>query len=313
MARKFEFDSENLGFETDNKKTKISKIILSQFVAIVFFGFAIFFGYSYFTDTPQEKNLKHQNKIIEQEFERLTSMYKYNEKNLQILEEQDYGLYQIIFGSEPPENHALSVIENVQNTNPKQLAKQNNRKLEELMLHFASTKQDFEELIQLLENNAEDIKRIPTIQPIPNTNLNLLLYGYGERLDPVYHTPNFHYGLDYNAPIGTPVFATADGVITAAGRGKREEGKIIEINHGNFTTAFHHLQSVETRTGKTVEKGELIGYVGTTGKSLIPHLHYEVRYNGKVLNPIFFMFLDLSPNEFRKMYKKTTLAGISLD
>ena len=312
MGEKFKFDTENLDFQTGNKRAKIVKIILSQFVAIVFLGFAIFFAYSYFVDTPLEKNLKHQNEIIKQEFDRITVIYAQNEKNLQTLEKQDDGLYQIMFGKEKPVNHALEIIGKIENVNPKVLTKQNNQNLIELTHHLQDSKDSFNELLLLLEN-AENIDNIPTIQPVPNPNLDLLLYGFGERLDPIYHTPDFHSGIDYGAPIGTPVFATANGVVSFAGRGKREQGIIIEINHGDYTTAYHHLESVDTRNGKSVEKGELIGYVGTSGKSLIPHLHYEIRYNGIPLNPIFFMFLELSSAEYRKLYEKSIQAGISLD
>lgn len=313
MSKKYSFDNDNFDYQKDKKSTMIIKTILTNFVGIVFLSIAVFLGLSYFTDTPQEKSLKHQNIVIEQEYDKLIVMYQKNEKNLQILEQQDFGLYQLMFGKEPASNYASNVLENYQDIRPIDLAKQNTKKLEELTSKYSANRKDFDDFIVYFEAHKENINNIPSIQPVPNSNLKLLLYGFGERLDPVYHTPDFHSGLDFNAPSGTPVFATADGVVSTAGKGKREYGKVVEINHGDYTTIYHHLREVDTRKGKSVKKGEVIGYVGTTGKSLISHLHYEVRYKGTPVNPIFFFFLDISPKGFREIYKQSTRAGISLD
>ncbi|MBN2891162.1 MAG: M23 family metallopeptidase [Bacteroidales bacterium] len=313
MSKKFKFNIDNLDFQKDSKSTHILKIVLTQFVAIVLLSIVIFLALSYFTDTPFEKNLKHQNKIIEQEYDKMIAIYKQNEINIQLLEKQDNGLYKIMFGTAPPENKKLQLIQEMQDKKPKELAKENNKKVSELFNHLSESEKGFEDLMKILEEQKEDINHIPSIQPVPNQNLNLLLYGYGERLDPVYHTPDFHSGIDFNAPSGTPVFATADGVVSKSGVGKREFGNVIEIESGDFTTVFHHLDKVSVYNGKIVKRGDLIGYVGTTGKSLVSHLHYEIRYKGEPINPIFFFFMDLTPSQFSEIFEQSTRAGISLD
>lgn len=313
MAKKFKFDIENLDFKKQSKAGRIIKIVLGQIVAIIFLAIGIFLAFSYFTDTPFEKNLKYQNKVLEQEYNTIITKYEQNEKNLQALEKQDYELYQVMFGKNPPENKTVELLKDIKDKKPIELTKINKNKLEKLYSHIGETKNNFEEILKILEENQESINTIPSIQPVPNSELNLLLYGFGQRLDPIYHTPDFHPGLDFNAPIGTPVFATANGTVKNAGRGKKEQGNIIEIKHGDFSTAYYHLDKIDTRVGKTVKRGEVIGYVGTSGKSLVSHLHYEVRYKDEPLNPIFFFFMDLTPEEFSKVYVQSTVAGISLD
>lgn len=313
MAKKFKFDVDNLDFQNESPKNKKIKNILTQFVAVVLLGIIIFFVLSYFMNTSAEKNLKYQNKIIKQEYERLLLIYEQNEKNLRVLEQQDYNLYQVMFGTLPPNNKKVQLMADIQNKKPKELLKDNKAKLHDLDEHLKDTKEEFYELMSILENQKEEIINIPSIQPVPNSNLNFLLYGYGKRLDPIYHTPNFHPGIDFSAPIGTPVFATANGVVKVAGKGKKEFGNVIEIKHGDFTTIYHHLDKVKTKKGRKVERGEIIGYVGTTGKSLVSHLHYEIRYKGEHINPIFFFFMDLTPAQFSKVYQQSVTAGISLD
>ncbi len=313
MANKFEFDQEHLDFKEKSKKYKIIKFIAIQFVGIVFVGVFIFFILSYFVDNPYEKNLKYKNKLIEKEYDKLLAFYQQNEKNLQTLEKQDYELYQVIFGKVPPQRNSSDLLHKIETENILEVTENNNKKLLELQQHLAESKADFNNIIKILENNQEEINNIPAIQPVANSNLEILLYGYGQKLDPIYRTPAFHTGIDFNVPTGTPVYATADGVVTKTGRGKKEYGLTVSIQHGKFTTVYQHLDEIKTAKGKKVKRGDVIGYAGNSGKALVSHLHYEVQYNNEHLNPIFFFFMDLAPNQFSKLYELSTRAGICLD
>lgn len=313
MANKYKFNPETFSYHNDNKFVKYSKIILTQIVAIVFLSLIIFYALSYFTDSDLEKNLKYENEILENEYNRIYSLYDQNEKNLKQLEEQDEGLYKLIFGAPKPENTAKNFVKTITDIKPKDLVKENYNRLIELENHLETTKDEYISFLNELESISTNSGNIPSIQPVPNNSLQLLIYGYGYRLDPIYRTPHFHEGIDFNAPIGTPVLATANGKVIFAGNSSRLHGKIIEIDHGDYTTHYFHLSETNVRRGQEIERGEIIGYVGTTGKSLIPHLHYEIRYNDEPVNPIFYFFLELSPGNFNNMYKKSITAGISLD
>jgi murein DD-endopeptidase MepM/ murein hydrolase activator NlpD len=313
MANKYKFDPNSLDYQEDTLFSKILKALLTQFVTIIFVGVFIFLVLSYITETPIEKNYKNQNKLLKQEYKRLYSLYLENEKNLKVLEQQDYDLYQVFFGIKPEDNNSYNTIIELQDEKPKVILKKNIEKIEKLQYSLDSTKIAFEELMNTLKTNSKDYNFIPAIQPVPNSKLQLLIYGFGERLDPIYLTSDIHTGLDYGVPIGTPVFATADGTVSVSGYYDRETGTIVRLNHGDFQTSYHHLENTIVKVGKKVKRGDIIGYVGTSGKSLIPHLHYEIKYKGKPLNPIFFFFLELTPNEFKEIYLQSVRAGISLD
>ncbi|MBN2662162.1 MAG: M23 family metallopeptidase [Bacteroidales bacterium] len=313
MATKYKFNPETFSYQNDNKLVRYSKIILTQIVAIVFLSIAVFYALSYFQDSPLEKNLKYENQILEKEYNRIYALYDENEKNLQQLEQQDEGLYKLIFGAPMPVDSSANIINKINTTKPKVLVKNNYENLLELQNYLSSTKQEFISFVDSFQNIINSSDNIPSIQPVPNPNLQLLIYGYGYRLDPIYHTPRFHKGIDFNVPIGTPVVATANGKVTKSGRATKVQGIIVEIEHGDYSTHYYHLNDVNVRVGQTVERGQVIGYAGTTGKSLIPHLHYEIFYKNKPVNPIFFFFLDLTPQDFNTIYKKSITAGISLD
>jgi len=313
MSTKYKFNPETFTYDNDSKFIRISKIILTQIVAIIFLSLIIFYALSYFTDSPMEKNLKYENQILENEYDKILSLYEENEISLQQLEQQDEDLYKLIFGAPKLEDSTENIIKTINTTKPNILAKDNYKKLIELQDYLSSTKQDYLDLMDSLESMFTTANKIPSIQPVPNPNLQILIYGYGYRLDPVYHTPNFHEGIDFNVPIGTPIIATANGKVTKAGNRTKIDGIIIEIDHGDYSTHYYHLSESKVRIGQNVEKGQVIGYAGTTGKSLIPHLHYEILYKGETVNPIFFFFMDFSADDFKTMFEKSITAGISLD
>ena len=141
----------------------------------------------------------------------------------------------------------------------------------------------------------------PCHQPVSNKNLKQTASGYGMRIDPIYKTPKFHAGMDFSANIGTPVYATGDGVVTKAGW-ESLYGNIIKIDHGfGYATWYAHLSAYKVRKGQKVKRGEVIGAVGNTGKSTGPHLHYEVHLKGRVQNPVNYYFMDLSAEDYDRM------------
>jgi murein DD-endopeptidase MepM/ murein hydrolase activator NlpD len=175
-------------------------------------------------------------------------------------------------------------------------------------------KKSYDEVDELVKNKEQLLSHTPAIQPVSNKDLSRIASGFGSRIDPVYKTVKFHYGLDFAAPQGTPIYATADGTVTTAGSTGNGYGNHVIINNGyGYETLFGHMVRVKARAGQTVKRGEVIGWVGSTGKSTGPHCHYEVHKNGAKIDPIYFFYNDLTPGQFDQLLKKAAASNQSLD
>ena len=167
----------------------------------------------------------------------------------------------------------------------------------------------FDEVVDLCKSHDEMLKCIPAIQPVSNKDLKKTASGYGVRIDPIYKTTKFHSGMDFSANAGTPVYATGDGTVVSAGW-ETGYGNCIEVNHGfGYRTRYAHLSAIGVKRGQKVVRGEVIGKVGTTGKSTGPHLHYEVVVKGQKVNPVNYYFMDLSAEEYDKMVQMAANHG----
>ena len=155
---------------------------------------------------------------------------------------------------------------------------------------------------------------IPAIQPVANKDLKRIASGFGYRIDPQYKVRKMHHGMDFSAPRGTPIYATGDGRVVLTERKRTGYGKSVRIDHGyNYLTLYGHMSKINCRVGQKVKRGDVIGYVGNTGKSFGPHCHYEVRKNGKPINPANFYFNDLTPEQYAKMIEISSSPMQSLD
>jgi murein DD-endopeptidase MepM/ murein hydrolase activator NlpD len=174
----------------------------------------------------------------------------------------------------------------------------------------------FDELIVLAKQNEDKLLHIPAIQPILNQDLKRTASGYGRRIDPIYKTIRFHKGMDFSAPTGTEIFATADGVIEKISWDKTGYGNCVIIDHGyGYKTLYAHCHKFQKglRKGLKVKRGDVIAFVGNTGKSTGPHLHYEVRYKNKPQNPQNYYFQDLSPEEYDNMVRISSNSSKTFD
>ena len=186
--------------------------------------------------------------------------------------------------------------------------------LNNLVSRINAQKNSYDEVDDLVKNKEKLLARTPAIQPVSNKDLNRIASGYGYRIDPVYKTTKFHAGLDFSAPQGTPIYATADGTVSTAGNSGNGYGNHVIINHGyGYETLYGHMVRVKARNGQAVKRGEVIGWVGSTGKSTGPHCHYEVHKNGQKIDPIYFFYNDLTPEQFDLILKKAAASNQSLD
>jgi murein DD-endopeptidase MepM/ murein hydrolase activator NlpD len=155
---------------------------------------------------------------------------------------------------------------------------------------------------------------IPSIQPVKNHDLERIASGFGYRIDPVYKVTKFHSGLDFTAPTGTEIFATGDGVVELVGFDYGGYGNEVVINHGyGYKTRYGHMSRTKARVGQKVTRGEVIGYVGSTGKSTGPHVHYEVLKSNEAINPIYFFYNDVTDAMFAKIVDRSQNSGQTLD
>ena len=295
---------------------QLLKVLGFLATAIVFAAVILFFAYKYF-DSPKEKQLKN-------EIDRLT--YEYENVNRQLnrlmvvandLQERDNNIYRVIFEAEPFENNwspSGTKYNNLDEFNNSELMKNTLTKLDKINHQMAAQSKSFDQVFSLAKNKSQMLASIPAIQPIANKNLKMLASGFGYRIDPVYKTVKMHTGMDFTANTGTPIYATGDGIASAEYEGGRGYGNHVVINHGyGYETLYGHMSRVVIRNGQQVKRGEVIGYVGSTGKSVGPHLHYEVIKNGVKINPVNFYYSDLTPAEYEKMREISSQANQSFD
>ena len=186
-------------------------------------------------------------------------------------------------------------------------------KLDMLDQMVATQSRSFDFLRSQASTLRERSSHIPAIQPVNEKNLRAMASGYGYRRDPIYGTTKFHEGMDFSAPVGTPVYATGDARVQSAGW-HSGYGNLIELDHGyHYLTRYAHLSEILVRPGQTVRRGDLIGRVGNTGKSTGPHLHYEVRLNGVAQNPVHYYYYDLTPQQYDEMIRQAENAGHVMD
>ena len=274
----------------------------------------------YFYPSPREaslmqenNNLKAQYKVMEQQLDQLQAVQA-------DLMQRDENLYRAILGADPiPATTRTATGRNVEYydslarmTNT-QLVAELQRKVDVLERELFVQARSYEEIMELVKEQEIRMENIPAIQPVLNKDLTRIASGYGWRVDPVYHTSRFHEGMDFTAPTGTDIYATGNGKVVYSGW-RQGYGETVEVDHGyNYITRYAHCSKRLVKVGQEVKRGDIIALVGSTGKSTGPHLHYEVRYNGKAVDPRNFYFYDLNPEEYDLMVQLSGNMGNMMD
>lgn len=280
--------------------------------------FAITFRY---IDSPKEKLLRQQNDDLKQNYRVMEERIKQLQLQMDEIANRDNYVYRSIFESNPiPDSARVKEMEKkkevqlVQSMGETELVTSMAAQLNNLSLRMAYQLKSFNAIENMVKNKEKLIAAIPSIQPISNRQLNRVASGYGYRIDPIYKDRRLHAGLDFTAPIGTPIYAAADGVIKDAGFNTGGYGNRVVVNHGfGYETLYAHMVRIKARVGARIKRGEVIGYVGSTGKSTGPHLHYEVHKNGTPLDPIYFFYNDLTPAQFDRILKLAAASNQSFD
>lgn len=314
------YNSETDNFERyypsykDRARMVMTVTLIGMILAIGFY-FLIF----YLFETPTVENLTIENQELKNQYNLLERRIDASIKMMGEIQDRDTNFYRVLLQMDPvnstsfnSEVYSLSNAAPMRNLQDAKLADQLLGRidtLDRLLLHQAMS---FNTIRDVALHNQDKLDHTPSVLPI-NIKDYTMSSGYGIRIDPIYKSHKFHAGLDFAADMGTQVFATADGKVNFSGK-KSGYGNCIEIDHGyNYKTRYAHLSKIIVPEGKEVKRGELIGLVGSTGKSTGPHLHYEVHFKDKPQNPVNYYFMDLSPEEYNEMIEMAENAGHVMD
>ncbi len=289
-------------------------------IGLVFATGTVLLAYK-FIDSPKEKMLKREIEALQLQYNLLHKKMDQTQVVLNDLQDRDDNIYRVIFESEPIPNSIrqagfggsdrYSVFDNYDNAD---LLKTTTERLDKITKQLYIQSKSFDEVVKLAKNKERLISSIPAIMPINNKDLRRQPGGFGWRTHPIYKTPEFHPGMDFAAEQGTPIYATGDGVVETADANAQGYGNHVVINHGfGYQTLYGHMSKIAVRAGKQIKRGELVGYVGSTGLSTAPHIHYEVIKNGEKVNPINFYFNDLTPQQYQVMLEMSSKSSQSFD
>lgn len=258
--------------------------------------------------SPSEKELRVENSRLLAQYNVLSRRLDQALGVLQDVQQRDDNLYRVIFMADPISDAIRKAgyggtnrYETLMDMANADLVVNTTQKMDILDKQLYIQSKSFDEVVDLCKSHDEMLKCIPAIQPVSNKDLRQTASGYGTRIDPIYGTTKFHSGMDFSAHPGTPVYATGDGVVTKVGW-ETGYGNTVEINHGfGYKTRYAHLLDYKAKVGQKVVRGEVVGRVGSTGRSTGPHLHYEVMVKGQFVNPINYYFMDLSAEDYDRM------------
>lgn len=306
----YHFNTKSLTFERVkvSVKQKVKKYLYSAAVGVVFSVVVMFIAYN-LVSSPKEKMLQREIEQYKLQYEILNERMENVNAVLTDIENRDDNIYRVIFEAEPVPNTVRQAayggadryakLEGYDNS---KLLTALTKKLDLIARRLYVQSKSFDEVLELAKNKTKMLSCIPAILPIKN-GASKVCSGFGYRLHPIYKTIQFHPGIDILVPRGTPVYATGDGVVkTPAQNTLSGYGICVVINHGyGYETLYGHLSRKVVTEGQTIKRGELIGYVGSTGMSTAPHLHYEVWKNSKRMNPVNYFYNDLTPEEYQKV------------
>lgn len=283
-------------------------------------GVVFLYLFLYFFPSPREKQLLKEKETIQSQMEVLNSQVDQMQIVMADLQQRDDNLYRVLFGAEPiplsirqGTQRKIDYYEQIAQMTNSQLTADLTLKVDMLEKELYVQAKSYDEILELTKTKEIRMENIPSIQPVMNKDLKRVASGYGMRIDPVYHVRRFHQGMDFTAPTGTEIFATGNAKVEFAGW-KQGYGNTVILDHGyGYKTLYAHCYKVLVRRGQKVRRSDVIALVGNTGKSTGPHLHYEVRLNGRAVDPRNYYFNDLSPEEYDQMIQLSNNFGEMLD
>ena len=323
MAKvKYYYDTKTLSY----KRIEISglnklKHLFYFLIGSAFTGLLMIIIFFQFFDSPKEKRLNREIDALTSQYEIVDDKLRQVELVLDDVQNRDDNIYRVIFEADPiPKSirkagyGGVNRYENLKGFNNSDLITNTSEKVDQISKQLYIQSKSFDDIIELAKNKSDMLAALPAIQPVSNKNLSRMASGYGYRIHPIYKTRKMHSGMDFSAKTGTPIYATGDGKISKVRRSRRGYGNHVVIDHGyGYKTLYAHMKKYAVKKGQKVKRGEVIGYVGSTGTSVAPHLHYEVHKDGRKINPVNFYFNDLNPEEYEKMLEISSQNNQSFD
>jgi len=319
---KYKFNPDSLSFDKVRLGLKaLSLRFLAYFIGSVIVALFYWVIFASFFDSPKEKALKREVEQMTIQYDLIHREMANIENVLEGLQKTDDNLYRTIFEAEPTPAtlrkggaggvNRYDALEGYSNSN---LVIETSKRLDIIRKKIYVQSKSFDDLIALAKGKEDILRCIPAILPISNKDLTRTASGYGWRIHPFYKITKFHYGMDFTAPSGTDIYATGDGVVVDVQLAQRGLGNHIIIGHGfGYTSIYGHLLSSNVIKGQKVQRGDVIGFVGSTGMSWAPHLHYEIKINGVNVDPVNYYFNDLTAEEYERIIEIASKTGQSFD
>lgn len=319
---KYYYNTNTLRYEKLEVPLRVKLLRIFGFIAAAFVTASLISYFAFqFVGSPNEKILRAQNERLKDRYSDLSEKLTSLEQQMKELEKRDNNVYRSIFEANPiPDSARAKMMENQQELATVESMENNElfsslvTSMNNLSNRMQVQNKSYAEVDELLKDKEKLLSHTPAIQPVSNKELTRIASGFGYRIDPIYKTTKMHAGIDFTAPQGTPIYATADGTVRVAGNTANGYGNHVVINHGyGYETLYGHMVRVKARSGQPVKRGEIIGWVGSTGKSTGPHCHYEVHKTGNKIDPVYFFYNDLSPDQFDRLLKQAAASNQSLD
>jgi murein DD-endopeptidase MepM/ murein hydrolase activator NlpD len=319
---KYFYNPNSLRYEKLETPLRVKLLRVLGFISASIVTALIIVSIAYrFFPSANEKRLMTENEALSDNYKILNEKIKKLQQSLAELEKRDNEVYRTIFEANPlpdsaraKEQQQLQELQVVLQMDKNELTNSIISNIGNVSARINTQQKSYNEIAGFIKNKEQLLAGTPAIQPVSNKDLNRVASGFGYRIDPVYKTVKYHAGLDFAAPQGTPIYATANGTVKVAGNLGNGYGNHVVVNHGyGYETLYGHMFKVIVRNGSHVKRGEILGYVGSTGKSTGPHLHYEVHKNGRPLDPVYFFYNDLTPEQFDRILKVAAASNQSLD
>lgn len=316
MSSQYIFDKDNVRFrKVKTSAWAVIRKILMVFVASISMAILYYIILAIFISTDEERRLRQENRMYESELPGMESRERLLSDVIEGLQVRDDRIYEEIFHTSAPNmdpGSSLDFLVGLDSIPDKDIVKRSAGRLELLERQAADVEANFRKVIETVQR--EDFKTPPMTNPLKDFSFAQTGASTGERINPFYKVKIMHNGLDLIAPAGDPVHAGADGYVSDVTKSRKGLGNVVTIDHGNgYVTRYAHLADIEVRKGRRVNKGTRIGYVGVSGNSFAPHLHYEVIKDTVVVDPVNHFFASVTPDEYVNMLVMSASTGQSMD
>ncbi len=319
---KHKFDSESLRYVKIELTTR-QRILkaLPTILTTIFLAALLTYLYPKIYESPTEMKLNRELNQLSLQYEILNQQFDKVEAVLKEIENRDDNIYRTIFSAEPVPSSVRSAgfggsdrYDDIRGYDYSDLVIETSTRLDKITKRIVVQSKSYDEVVKMAISKEKMLSSVPAIQPISNKDLTRVASGWGWRIHPIYKIRKFHYGIDFTGPVGTDIYATGDGVVEVVEISRIGYGKQIVIDHGfGYQTLYGHLSKFNVKQGDVVKRGDVIGYIGDSGTSTAPHLHYEVIQSGKKVDPRNYFFMDLTPVEYDRMIELSSNSGSTFD